>query len=446
MFSCLPSLARFRRLLHGPARPSLAGRSPPPRVPLALAKRGSSPALAFIFITVLIDILSFGIIIPVLPHLVEQLSGGQIGRAAVWVGAMQTMFAAIQFFASPLQGAASDRWGRRRVILVSNMGLGVDFAVMALAPSLWLLFVGRAVSAMTAASFSTANAYIADVTPPQRRAGAYGLLGAAFGIGFVVGPAIGGLLGSIGPRAPFWAAAGLSLTNFCYGLWVLPESLPPERRSRRFRLREANPWGALLLLRRYPRVFSLALLVFITQLAHYVLQSTFVLYTDFRYGWGPREVGATLALVGLCSGLVSAVLVGRAVVRFGERATLLAGLACGVLGLVWMGLAGRAAAFVAAVPLIALWGLSEPPAQSLMSARVPPDQQGRLQGTLASLLSFAGIFGPALFTNVFAVSIAGSSPDLPGAAFLLAAALLVVGGAVAWRVARPPPATVAGVA
>ena len=252
-------------------------------------------AVTFIFVTVLIDILAFGIIIPVLPHLIEQLIGGSIAKAAVWSSAFGTLYMLMQFVFSPIQGALSDRFGRRTVILISSLGLGIDFVVMALAPVLWLLFLGRAVSGICAASFSTANAYIADVTPKEKRAAAFGLLGAAFGIGFIIGPALGGFLGHLHIRLPFWVAAGLSLVNFCYGFFVLPESLPPERRSARFDWRHANPFGALVLLRRYPQVFGLASVFFLINLAQFSLNSTYVLYTDYRFGWGPQIVGYTLA-------------------------------------------------------------------------------------------------------------------------------------------------------
>jgi len=398
-------------------------------------------ALLFIFVTVLIDILSFGIIIPVLPHLVQQLSGGQIARAALWVGLMQTLFAAIQFVAAPVQGALSDRYGRRRVILISNLGLGLDFALMAVTPTLWLLFVGRAISGFTSASFSTANAYIADITPAAQRAAAFGLIGAAFGAGFVVGPALGGVLGHYSTRLPFWGAAVLSLLNFLYGLLVLPESLPPSRRSVRLRLRDANPLGALALLRRYPQIVGLALVVFLYQLGHYVLQSTFVLYADYRYAWGPQAVGYVLALVGLSSGVVQGLLVRRLIPRLGERRTLLIGVASGIIGLVMMGLAARGLWFLAAVPVIALWGLTTPPAQALMTAQVHADEQGRLQGAVSSLMSLAGIVGPTLFTSVFAAFIGREAAlRLPGAAFLLAALLGGVSLLVALRATRPASA------
>ncbi|MDE2156927.1 MAG: TCR/Tet family MFS transporter [Xanthomonadaceae bacterium] len=395
-------------------------------------------AFAFIFVTVLIDILSFGIIIPVLPHLLEKLTGS-IAHAAIWAGVFSTMFAIIQFVSSPIQGALSDRFGRRPVILISNLGLGVDFAMMALAPSLWLLFVGRAASGLTAASFSTANAYIADVTPVEKRAGAFGLLGAAFGIGFVIGPALGGLLGGINIRLPFWVAAGLAVTNFCYGFFVLPESLPRERRSPRFDLKSAHPIGALALLRRHPMVLGLAMLVFLSQLAHYVLQSTFVLYTDFRYAWGTTEVGYALALVGITSGFVQAWLTGRLAPVLGERRLLLMGLAFGALALLLMGIAGTQWLVVAAIPAMALWGLADPATQSMMSRQIGPHEQGRLQGAISSLTAFAGIFGPTVFTQVFAWSIHSPQYKLPGAAFLLAATILAGCWVWAWRLTRHLP-------
>lgn len=397
-------------------------------------------AVAFIFITVMLDMLAFGIIIPVLPHLIVDLVGGSIATAAVWTSAFGTVFMLMQFVFSPIQGALSDRYGRRRVILISSLGLGIDFVVMALAPVLWLLFAGRIVSGICAASFSTANAYIADVTPKEKRAAAFGFLGAAFGIGFIVGPALGGFLGHLDIRLPFWVAAGLSLLNFCYGFFVLPESLPVERRSPRFDWKHANPLGALLLLRRYPQVFGLAAVFFLVNLAQYSLNSTYVLYTDYRYGWGPQVVGYTLALVGLCSGLVQAVLVRRLMPALGERRMIITGLAFCVVGYLGFGLAPSALLFVCAIPFLCLGGLAGPPAQALMTHQVDPHEQGRLQGALTSLASLAGIFGPALFANLFALFISDHAPaPLPGIAFVLAALLLAVGGVLAWRVTAGLP-------
>ncbi|MEI7036714.1 TCR/Tet family MFS transporter [Fulvimonas yonginensis] len=392
-------------------------------------------AVAFIFVTVFLDILAFGIIIPVLPHLIEQLAGGGVARAAWWVGVFSTVFAIVQFAFSPVQGALSDRFGRRPVILISNLGLAVDFVVLALAPSLWLLFVSRTLLGMTAASFTTANAYIADITPKEKRAAAYGVLGGAFGLGFIMGPGLGGFLGDISLRLPFWVAAGLASCNFLYGLLILPESLPKERRTPRFELHSAHPLGSLKLLRRYPQVLGLGIVMFLVYLAHYVLQTTFVLYADYRYHWGPQAVGFVLMLVGACDGSVQAFLTGRLTPRFGERRVLLAGLLCGVGAFLLMGLASRGWVFLVGIPLMALWSLAGPPIQAIMTHQVDPSEQGRLQGAITSLGSFAGIFGPYLFAQVFAFSISDAAPwHLPGLAFVLSAALLVVGTVIAARV------------
>lgn len=407
--------------------------SPPEHA--VLPPRRHQAALVFIFVTVMLDMLAFGIIIPVLPHLIVELIGGNIAQGAVWVGIFATLFMAMQFVFSPIQGALSDRFGRRTVILISSFGLGADFVLMALAPALWVLFLGRAISGACAASFSTANAYIADITPRDKRAAAYGLMGAAFGVGFIVGPALGGLLGHYAIRLPFWTAAVLSLVNFCYGYFVLPESLPAERRAPRFDWRHANPFGSVLLLKRYPQVFGLAAVFFLLNLAQYSINATYVLYTDFRFAWGPQTVGYTLALVGLCTAVVQAVLVRRLSPRLGERRMILIGLAFLTLGYLLFGLAGTAWLFLLAIPILCLGGLAGPPAQALITHMVDPREQGRLQGALTSLASLAGIFGPALFANLFALFISDHAPiaKLPGAAFLLAAVLLA---AAAWLAAR----------
>ena len=391
-------------------------------------------ALAFIFVVVLIDVLSFGLIIPVLPHLVESYVGGDTADAAWWVGVFGALFAAIQFVSAPIQGALSDRFGRRPVILLSCLGLGLDFVLMALAPTLWWLLVARIISGVASASFTTANAYIADITPPEQRAKSYGMIGAAFGVGFVIGPVIGGWLGAIDLHLPFWFAAGLALLNFCYGLFVLPESLPPERRSTRFDWRHANPFGALLLLRRYPQVFGLAAVVLLANLAHYVYPSVFVLFADVRYGWGPREVGWVLALVGVFSIVVNALLVGRTVAWLGERRTLLLGLACGVVGFMVYGSAGVGWLFLLGLPLSALWALATPATQALVTRQVGAEVQGRIQGALMSLASLAGVIGPPLFAWSFGWFIRDDAPlRLPGVPWFIAAAVLAVGLVVAAR-------------
>jgi MFS transporter, DHA1 family, tetracycline resistance protein len=399
-------------------------------------------ALAFIFVTVALDMLAFGVIIPVLPHLIEGFLGGDIASAVTWTGIFGTVFALVQFLCTPLQGALSDRYGRRPVILLSNFGLGIDFLFMALVNTLPLLLVGRVISGITAASISTANAYIADITPPEGRAKAFGMLGATFGIGFVLGPVLGSALSEVDLRAPFYVAAVLALANFCYGWFVLPESLPPEKRTKSLDLKRANPVGSLLLLRRYPQVFGLAAVVLLSQFAHYVLPATFVLYADYRYQWGASAVGWVLALVGICNAIVQAVLIGKIVPRLGERRTLLIGLAFGAFGFAMQGFAATGPLSLLAVPLLALWGLAGPSTQSLMTRQVDPHEQGRLQGAVTSLVSLAGIAAPFVFTQVFAMFIRDRSGwDIPGAAFLLAALLLVAGFVLAWRVTRQPVVT-----
>lgn len=395
-------------------------------------------ALAFIFVTVTLDMLAFGIIIPTMPHLVVELIGGSLSKASSWVGVIGTLFMLMQFLFSPVQGALSDRYGRRAVILLSSFGLGVDFIVMALAPTLWLLLIGRAVSGICSASFSTANAYIADVVPKEKRAAAFGLLGAAFSIGFVLGPALGGALGHWHLRLPFWVAAALALINFGYGWFVLPESLPQEKRTSRIDWRHANPLGAMLLLRRYPKVLGLAVVFFLINLAQFSLNSTYVLFTDYRFGWGPRTVGYTLALVGLCTGIVQGGLVRRLVPRLGERRMILVGLVLCAVGYVLFGLAPTVGVFLAAIPVFCLGGLAGPPAQSMMTHQVDPHEQGRLQGTLSSLRGLAGIIGPGMFASLFALSISDHAPvhHLPGAAFVLAAVLLLLAAVVAVRATR----------
>ncbi|TWH99732.1 DHA1 family tetracycline resistance protein-like MFS transporter [Luteimonas cucumeris] len=406
-----------------------------------IAPRARKAALVFIFVVVLIDVLSFGLIIPVLPHLVEQFVGGDTAHAAYWVGVFGTVFAAIQFVTSPIQGTLSDRYGRRPVILLSCLGLGLDFIFMALASTLPWLFVGRVISAITSASFTTANAYVADVTAPEQRAKSYGMIGAAFGLGFIVGPLIGGWLGEIDLRLPFWFAAGLSLVNFIYGWFVLPESLPAERRSARFDWAHANPLGSLALLRRYPQVFGLAAVVFIANLAHYVYPSIFVLFADYRYGWGAREVGYVLAVVGVCSVIVNAVLVGRVVHWLGERRTLLLGLGCGFVGFAIYGFADVGWLFLLGLPISALWALAAPSTQALITHQVGADVQGRIQGALMSLVSMAGIIGPAIFAGSFGFFIGDRAPlHLPGAPWFIAAVLLGIAVLIAWRYARAPAA------
>ena len=385
----------------------------------------------FIFGTVLLDMLALGIIAPVLPKLVIQLEGGNEASAAGLFGLFGTVWAAMQFLFAPVLGSLSDRVGRRPVILLSCLGLGLDYFIMALAPTVGWLFVGRVLSGITASSFTTSFAYIADVTEPDERARRFGMLGAAFGVGFILGPAVGGLLGGMSLRAPFWTAGALSIVGAAYGWFVLPESLPLERRAS-FQWRRANPIGSLGMLRARGALLSLAFVAFLYRVAHDALPSVFVLYGDYRFGWTARTVGFALAIVGAASIIVQAGLVGPAVRRLGEPRALLTGLACGALAFVVYGLAPNGVVFLLGIAPGSLYGLVYPSLQGLMTRRVGPDEQGQLQGALGSLMGIAGVIAPVLFTQVFAAAIGPfRGVGLPGAPFLLAALLLVVAMAVA---------------
>jgi len=359
-----------------------------------------------------------------LPDLVRQFEGGDFGRASAVTGYFGLAWATMQFIFSPLLGAWSDRFGRRPVILLSCLGLGLDYIVMAVAPSLGWLLVGRIISGITTSNIATAFAYITDVTPPEKRAKAFGLISATFGLGFVIGPAVGGWLGNSNLRLPFWAAAVLSLANALYGYFVLPESLPPERRSKSA-WHMANPLGSLSLLRSHPELAGLSVVATLYYLAHASLPSMWALYTEYRYAWNRRDVGLSLAVVGVSASLVSGLLVAPFVKRFGERRGLLSGLVFGVLGFAGFAFAARGWIALSVIPLIALWGIAAPPLQSLMSRHVDHSSQGKLQGAINSLRAVTGMAGPPLFTPVFTFAFAAQSAlHFPGAPYFLAALLL----------------------
>lgn len=403
---------------------------------VAPASRAAAPrgaAVVFIFVTILLDTLALGVIIPVLPKLIESFVDNDTASAARIFGLFGTAWAVMQFFFSPILGALSDRFGRRPVVLLSNFGLALDYVLMALAPSLAWLFVGRVISGITSASISTAFAYIADITAPERRAAVFGKIGVAFGAGFILGPALGGLLGDANPRLPFWVAAGLSFANALYGFLILPESLPKERRSP-WRWRSANPVGALHLLASDRVLAGLSLANFFAQLAHVVLPSVFVLYATYRYGWDAKTVGLTLALVGICSMVVQGGAIGPIVKRFGERRALLLGLACGAAGFFIFGSAPTGHLFWTGIPVLALWGVAGAATQALITQLVTPEQQGQLQGATSSVQSISQLLGPLLFTLTFAHFIGPQTPfTLPGAPFLLASVLLLLALAIALR-------------
>lgn len=369
--------------------------------------------------------LALGMIIPVLPKLIEEFQGGDTASAARMIGIFGTLWASAQFLAGPVLGALSDRFGRRPVILISNFGLGLDYIVMAIAPTLGWLIAGRLISGVTSASIVTAFAYIADITAPDKRARSFGLMGMAFGIGFVVGPALGGVLSLVSPRLPFWVAAGLSIANGMYGLFILPESLAPDRRAP-FSWKRANPLGALQFLQSHPKLFGFASIHFLYNLAHQSLASVFVLYTGLRYGWTATDVGFALTGVGVCFGIVQGGLVGKLVALFSERRTLVAGLLFGTVGMAIYGLAPTGVWFIVGIPIMAMWGLYGPSAQGMMTRRVNPTEQGRLQGALSSVTGITGIVGPGLFSFTFARSI----DRMPGLPFLLASAFLFAGAMI----------------
>ena len=331
----------------------------------------------------------------------------------------------MQFFFSPVLGMLSDRYGRRPVVLLSNFGMALDYMIMAMAPSLRWFFLGRILSGLSSSSLPTATAYISDVTPPEKRSKAFGLLGAAYGVGFIFGPAIGGWLALYNPRLPFWVAGAASLLNACYGLFVLPESLPPERRQPRLAWKKANPIGALRLLRSHAELLGLASVSFLGYLAYEIYTTVWILYVMYRFGWDQRMIGMALTVVGVLAIVYSAALVGPVVARFGERRTMLTGLLFAAFGFVLYGWAGSSITFFVAVAITALWQLAGPTSQSLMTQRVSASEQGELQGAIGSLRGIAMIIGPQMFAGTFTYFISRDH-HLPGAPWYLAALLVAI--------------------
>lgn len=400
---------------------------------------GARAGIAFILVTLFLDILGIGIIIPVLPGLVTSFTGGDASSAAPWYAALAAVYAAMQFLFAPLVGALSDRFGRRKVILASLTAFGASYLILAVAPSLLWLFVGRVVAGITGATITAANAYIADVSTPETRARNFGFVGVAFGLGFVFGPAIGGLLGGIGLRVPFYAAAFVALLGALYGLFVLPESLPPERR-RAFSWRRADPFRALAGLRAYPLVAGLAFAFLFFSLAQRGLETVFVLYTDYRFGWGPRENGLALALVGVMAAIVQGGLVRPLVARLGERRTIVAGLTVSTLGFVGYGLASQGWILLAVIAVASLGAVAGPAIQGLIAGTVPASEQGSVQGTLTSMLSLTAIVAPLVSGGLFGMFTGERSvAELPGMPFFAGAAFLVVALALVVRTLRRNP-------
>lgn len=406
--------------------------------------RSRKPAVGFIFITLMLDVLGFGLLIPVAPRLVQSLiNGGQGGtedEAAPYVALLMTTWYAMAFLCAPVLGALSDRVGRRPVILIALLGSGLDFFAQALAPTLVWLFITRALNGVSGASMTVANAYIADITPPHKRAAAYGMVGAAFGLGFVIGPVLGGVLGEINIRLPFYVAGGLTLINWMYGMFVLPESLPKERRSR-ISLSRLNPVGAFGVLWRYPTVAKLAASLFLLNMAQFGLHATWVLYTGHRYGWSARQVGLSLAVVGIGAAIVQGGLTRKIVPKLGERWSLLLGIAMGACAYAAYGLATEGWMIYTIIAIASLGSVAGPAAQALITHSVRPDEQGTVQGALTGLQSIAGIFGPLVGGLTFAYFISERAPiALPGAPFFVGSALSVLGLIVAaWAVRKIAP-------
>jgi DHA1 family tetracycline resistance protein-like MFS transporter len=384
------------------------------------------PAVKFIFVTLTLAIMGFGLLIPVLPKLIVQFRGGDITSGSHTYGVIFTIYALMQFIGSPILGSLSDRFGRRRIILIATAGSAIDYVIMACAPSLWWLFVARTIAGFTAGVYATANAYIVDVTPPEKRAGAFGLLGGAFGIGFVLGPVLGGSLAEYSLRLPFWVAAGCSAVNWLWGFFVLPESLKPEHR-RAFSWARANPFGALAALKNFPAVLGLVESYFLMMMAQAVTFSTWALYTDYRYHWSPRMVGFSLMFAGLLAGVFQAVLVRRIVPKLGETRSVLTGLCISCLGYVAYGLATEGWMIFVVIVFVCMAGVAGPALQSYISRHVPANQQGAVQGVLGGLQSLGMIPGGLLATWSFGWAI---SPDrsfhLPGLAFFEAATFVFV--------------------
>jgi MFS transporter, DHA1 family, tetracycline resistance protein len=389
-------------------------------------RSGGKSAFVFVFVTVLVDSIGFGIILPVLPRLIMELTGATVDRAAAYGGWLSFVYALMQFFCAPVLGNLSDRFGRRPVLLFALLALGCDYLIMGFAPAIGWLFVGRLIAGCAGASFTPAYAYVADITEPAKRAQSFGLMGAAFGIGFIAGPAIGGLLGAFGPRAPFFAAAAIALANFGFGSLALPESLPRESR-RPFDWKRANPLGTFHQILKYPAVPLVLGAMFLWQLAHQVLPSTWAFYTIAKFRWTSAEVGASLAFVGLVMAVAQGLLT-RVLIPWlgGERRAALAGMAAAVLAYLGYAFATRGWMMYAVGLTTAVFALTYPAMNALASQRVPANAQGELQGAVASLYGLSSILGPPLMTQVFGYfSAPAARMHFPGAAFVTAAVLTV---------------------
>jgi MFS transporter, DHA1 family, tetracycline resistance protein len=402
------------------------------------AMKSRTPAIGFIFFTLFIDILGIGLVIPVLPKLIEQYAGGETSNAAFYTGILTAVYAAMQFICAPILGSLSDQYGRRPVLLLALFGLGVDYLLLAFAPNLAWLFVGRVIAGATSASISTATAYIADVSPPEKRAQNFGLVGAAFGLGFIAGPALGGILGNVGLQTPFLVAAGLTLLNWLYGFFILPESLKPENR-RPFSWSRANPIGSLAALARYPVVLSLTASIVLSNLAQLGLQSTWVLYTDYKFNWTPGDVGISLAVVGLTAAIMQGGLIRVLLPIFGEKKAIIIGQVTSIISFTLYGLATQGWMMYAIIAAGAIGSIGGPATQGMISRGVPDNEQGALQGSISSLGSLTGVVGPLLSNTAFGYFISEAAPvKIPGIAFFMGAVFLAISLVLVLRAFQNP--------
>lgn len=398
-----------------------------------MASKRTAPALIFIFITLLIDVTGLGIIIPVFPKLIEQLIHGNISQAASYGGWLTFSYALMQFVFSPILGGLSDRFGRRPVLLFSLFGFGLDYILQGFAPTIEWLFLGRVLAGITGASFTTATAYIADVSPPEKRAQNFGLVGAAFGVGFILGPVIGGYLGQYGPRVPFFVAAGLTMINLLYGLFILPESLPVENR-RPFDWRRANPVGSLLRLGKYPVILGLIASLVLIYIAGFAVQGTWTFYTMEKFKWDEKTVGLSLATIGVSFAIVQGGLSRVIIPKLGQLRSVYVGLTFSAIGFALFGFANQSWMMFAFMAVYAMGGIAQPSIQGIISNQVPSNEQGELQGALTSLTSTTSIFGPLIMTNLFSYFTSPKAPMyLPGAPFFLGSVLILISAILARR-------------
>lgn len=398
--------------------------------------KNSKAALTFIFITVLVDVIGLGIIIPVMPDLIMELIGEGLSSASLYAGWITFTYAATQFVFAPVIGALSDKFGRRPVLLFSLLGFGIDYVILGLSPNIFWLFAARFVSGITGASFTTASAYVADISRPEEKAKNFGLIGAAFGLGFIIGPVMGGLLGDFGSRIPFFGAAVLTLLNATFGYFVLPESLPKEKR-RAFSWKRANPLGSLKQISRYPTVRGLVLVFFLLYLSSHATQSTWTYYTMLKFEWDVVTVGLSLGVVGLCVAIVQGGLTRIVVPKLGENRTVYLGFLLYGVGFFSFAFAPNSLIMFISIIPYCLGGFAGPTLQSIISNEVSDNEQGELQGGLTSLISFSAIFGPPMMTNLFGYFTSDAAPiRFPGAPFLLGAVLIVA--ATAWATRSLP--------